>query len=123
MQKSRIFENIAKTYCRLQPSKIEGIGVFALRDVPKNTNIFYGIKDEKWATFNIKDFKPLGKEIMKMVEDIFVVEKDGRVEIPSCGFNGMNVSFYLNHSLKPNVKTIDGGENFVTMRKVKRVKR
>ena len=27
-------------YCRLQPSKIHGIGVFAVRDIPKGRNLF-----------------------------------------------------------------------------------
>lgn len=118
--KQQIFQKIAHTYCRLQSSKVSGIGVFAVRNIPKNTNIFWGVKDERWANFNIKEFKPLGKEIVKMVADFFVVNPDGRVEVPGCGFNGMNVSFFLNHSAKANVKTVDGGENFVTIRKVKK---
>ncbi len=118
--KKQIYQKIAKTYCRLQSSKVSGIGVFAIKDIPKNTNIFSGVKDERWANFNLADFKPLGKEIVTMVEDFFVVKPNGQVEIPTCGFNGMNVSFFLNHSNKSNVKTIDGGENFVTVRKVKK---
>ena len=32
----------------------------------------------------------------------------------------MDISYFLNDSKKPNLKTIDDGENFVTLRKIKK---
>ena len=42
------------------------------------------------------------------------------VEISDGCLNGMDISYFLNDSKKPNVKTIDDGENFVTLRKIKK---
>ena len=39
--------------------------------------------------------------------------------IPSHGLNGNDISFYLNHSRKPNVLSKKGDENFLTLRKIK----
>ena len=35
---------LADCYCRLQPSSIHGIGVFAIRDIPRRTNPFGTLK-------------------------------------------------------------------------------
>src|ERR1700722_14347341 len=32
-------------YCRLQPSKVHGIGIFAIRDIPKGKNLFKAFTD------------------------------------------------------------------------------
>lgn len=118
--KKLLLEKISHTYCRVGRYKIEGVGVIAIRDIPQNTNIFYGVKDDRWLNFTWEDFKGLDKGILKLINDFFVTDAKGVIEVPMCGLTGINVSFYLNHSLKPNVKTIDGGENFITLRKIKR---
>jgi len=118
--KNKILKNIKDTYCRLQPSKIEGVGVFAIRNIPKGINPFTAIKKEKWIKFDTKEFKNLDKAIYKMIDDFFVIHKNGVVFLPVCGLNGINLSFFLNNSNKPNLKTIDDGENFITIRKIKK---
>ena len=55
-----------------------------------------------------------------MLHDYFVTEKDGRLLVPKTALNGLDISFFLNHSRKPNVRTPDGGETFVTTRRVKK---
>lgn len=119
-EKKRLLEKIANTYCRIRHSDISGVGVFAIRGIPKNTNIFFGVKNECWMNFKLADFKGMHKEVIKMIDDFFVTSEKGIIEVPSCGLNGINISFFLNHSLKPNVKTIDCGENFITIRKIKK---
>jgi hypothetical protein len=32
---SKLIENLNNTYVRIMPSKIHGVGVFAIRDIPK----------------------------------------------------------------------------------------
>jgi len=39
--KKDILERINNTYCRLKASSIQGIGVFAIRDIPENINPDY----------------------------------------------------------------------------------
>jgi len=119
-EKLKILENLKNTYCRLKPSKIEGVGVFAIREIPKGKNPFLGLKKQKWHKFQISELKNLNKEILSLIDSFFVIHKNGMVEISDSCLNGMDVSYFLNDSKKPNLKTIDDGENFVTLRKIKK---
>jgi SET domain-containing protein len=117
---NKILEKLKNTYCRLQPSKIEGVGVFAIRDIPKGKNPFLGTKKQAWHKFHISEFKKLGKEILSLIDSFFVIHKNGVVYISDSCLNGMDISYFLNDSKKPNIKTIDDGVNFVTLRKIKK---
>jgi len=118
--KNKILENLKNTYCRLRPSKIEGVGVFAVREIPKGKNPFLGTKKQAWRRFQISELKNLGKEILPLIDSFFVIHKNGSVWISESCLSGMDISYYLNNSKKPNIKTIDDGENFVTLRKIKK---
>lgn len=118
--KDKILKNLGNTYCRLKPSKLSGVGVFAVRDIPKNRNPFEIIGEHRWYEFKTADLKSLDKEVLKMIDDFFVIEQKGTVYIPEIGLNGINISFFLNHSKKPNVKTVDNGFIFVTLREIKK---
>ena len=96
------------------------MGVMAIRNIPKNTNIFYSAPVGRDYCFKIKELKNLDPEILKMIKDFFCLEKNGTILIPECGLNGINISYFLNDSRHPNVKTIDGGFNFITTKKVKK---
>ena len=37
-KRKRLLGNLKNTYCRLKPSNIEGVGVFAIRDIPQGVN-------------------------------------------------------------------------------------
>jgi SET domain-containing protein len=115
-----IVENLKKTFCRLRPSSINGVGVFSVVNIPKGVNPFQGIANQEWHEFDISKLKGLDKEILEMIDSFFVVEKNGKVLIPEFGLNGMDISFFLNHSTNPNVKTIDDGLNFLTLRDIKK---
>ena len=119
-KKVKILKRLKNTYCRLRPSTIEGVGVFAIRDIPKNINPFQGVKNQRWYKFDIAQLKKLNKEILKMVDDFYVIEKNKTVLIPEYALNGMDISFLVNNSESPNLKTIDGGFTFITLRKIKK---
>jgi SET domain-containing protein len=124
MKTAKILNLLQNTFCRLKASKIEGVGVFAIRNIPKGINPFLGAASHKWHKFNIKDLKKkLDKETLKMIDDFFVIEKDGEVYIPETGLNGIDVSFFVNNSKNPNLKILENGKDsaltFVTARKVK----
>ncbi|OGZ70337.1 MAG: hypothetical protein A2904_00095 [Candidatus Staskawiczbacteria bacterium RIFCSPLOWO2_01_FULL_33_9] len=55
-----------------------------------------------------------------MIDSFFVIEKDKTVYIPRLGLNTIDMSFYVNNSKNPNIKTIDNGLTFVTLRKIKK---
>ncbi|MCX6785370.1 MAG: SET domain-containing protein [Candidatus Komeilibacteria bacterium] len=117
--KQEILKRLQNTYCRISRSKIEGVGVVAIREIPQNTNIFFGVPIQADRRFKLSELKKLPKGALKMIDDFLCVEKDGTVIIPEYGLNGLDISYFLNCSKKPNVKTIDGGANFVTLKKIK----
>jgi len=123
-KKQEILNNLKNTCCKLKPSKIEGVGVFAIKDIPKGKNPFPGIKNGKWHKFQMKDLKKLDKEVLKLVDDFFVIEEDGEVYIPETGLNGIDISFFLNNSKNPNLKIIEDGKtealNFKTIKSIKK---
>ena len=118
-KKNEILKRLKNTYCRLRPSATQGVGVFAIRDIPKNTNPFKGIR-QRWYKFDFSQLKNLDKEVQKMVDDFYVIEKDKTVFVPECALNGMDISFFLNDSQRPNLKTIDNGNTFVALKKIKK---
>jgi len=117
--KKDILERIKNTYCKLKASSIQGVGVFAIRDIPENINPFFGIPDQKWLRFSMDDLGEIDKNIMEMIDDYFVIEKDETINIPEYGLNGMDMSFFVNHSDTPNLVTHEG-RYFLTARKIKK---
>jgi len=118
--KAAILKRLQNTYCRISRSKIAGVGVVAIREIPQNTNIFYGVSVQRDCRFKAAELKKLPLAVFKMIEDFLCLEKDGTVIIPEYGLNGLDISYFLNYSKKPNVKTIDGGATFFTLRKIKK---
>ena len=119
-KKRKILKRLKNTYCRLRPSAINGVGVFAIRDIPKNINPFKGVRNRRWYKFDISQLKKLNKEVLKMIDDFYVIEEDKTVLIPECALNDMDASFFVNNSESPNLKTIDGGFTFITLKKIKK---
>jgi hypothetical protein len=119
IDKKELLEKIKNTYCRLRASDLEGVGVFAIRDIPAEIDPFQtGMLN--WVKFQMDELKDLDEGILKLVDDFCVIEEDKSVWIPERGFNGMDISFFVNNSKEPNLKTIDGGETFVTLREIKK---
>ena len=122
-RKVKILKHLQNTHCHLKPSKILGVGVFAIWDIPKNTKLFSGLPDQKWERFKTDELKNLDKEVLKMIDDFFVIEKDNNVYIPESGLDCLDMSFFINHSKKPNLRS-DYNKNdvviFITNRKIKK---
>ena len=97
-KKLKTLKNLKNTYCRIGKSRVQGVGVIAIRNIPKNTDPFYGVKIKRWQKFSISDLKNIDKEVLKMIDSFFVIEKDKTVYIPEDGLNGMDISFFLNNS-------------------------
>jgi SET domain-containing protein len=107
-------------YTRLRPSRIHGIGVFALRRIKKNTHLFPDDKTEMvWIDEDRFDRtrKRIPKEILRLYDDFAVVRKSrtkrghSMVERTDYGcpasFNCMTMAWYLNQPKKgqsPNVR-------------------
>jgi hypothetical protein len=81
------------SFTRLRPSKIHGVGVFAIRDIPKGTNIFGDDRSEMVWIKN-SEIEGKGGEIRRLYDD-FCVIKNGKYGCPK-GFNNLTVSWYIN---------------------------
>lgn len=118
--KQEILKSLKNTYCRIMPSKINGVGVFAIRDIPQNINPFNVAKTGDWQKFKITDLKNLDKEVFKMVNAFFTVQEDGTLYIPKGGLNDMNISYFMNDSKNPNMKMAKDEVNFLTLCQIKK---
>lgn len=121
--KKQILKNLKNTYCRLRPSATHGVGVFAIRDIPRGVKPFAGIFDQPWHRFNLSELVGLDPVVKGLIDDFFVIEKDGTVFIPRHGLNGMDLSFFVNNAKKPNLRVVytkAGVTEFVAARKIKK---
>ena len=85
------------SFTRLRPSMIHGVGVFAIRDIPKGTNIF---SDDRSEMVWIKKSEVEEKrgEIRKLYDDFCVIKED-KYGCPR-GFNNLTLSWYINEPAK-----------------------
>jgi SET domain-containing protein len=106
-------------YCRLQPSKIHGIGVFAVRDIPKGRNPFKTLPkcaDFGYVRITGDELDALPPKLSELIRSLFI-PADGKIYVPTYGMNIIHLNSYLNHSTKPNMRTRDGYD-FVALRKI-----
>jgi hypothetical protein len=121
MKRTELLRRIlADCYCRLQPSPIHGIGVFAIRAIPKARNPFKTLT--KYATagsvlVTYEELAVLPPKLAALIRALFAPMADGRLYIPTCGLNVIYLDTYINHSPDPNLRTKDG-VRFITTRRI-----
>ena len=103
-------------YVRLQPSAIHGLGVFAIRDIPKGAKIF-GDDDEVIVRVPAQVVRALRGDKRSLYVDFCVLEQ-GEYLCPR-SFNELTVSWYLNHSDEPSVEC-DQELTFFAARRIRR---
>ncbi len=118
MNKSELIKHLhQEVYCRLSTSTTAGVGVFAVRDIPANTDPFQGCFQGDYHPFSDEELSEFTTGVQKMVRD-YCVNIEGLWYIPENGLNSLDLSFFINHSSTPNVGTKDG-EVFVTLTEIK----
>lgn len=118
LPKQKLFRLLKyKTYCRIQKSRLDGVGVFAIKSIPKNTDPFAGSRNVHWHGFRAGDLLGLPPAVRKMLHDFFAVQ-DNQLWVPDGGLNGIDISFFMNYSKTPNVRIFDRGESFRTLRRI-----
>ena len=113
----KLINNLDNTYVRIMTSKLHGVGVFAIKDIPKGalpfqyTNSKCGIN--KFTKIHKDKLEGIDKSVIKMLDDFLGLDKDGFYDVPAEGLNSLDVSFYMNYSDKPNIDiTYDDKCNF-----------
>jgi hypothetical protein len=94
-----------KVCTRLKPSKIHGVGVFAIRAIPKRASIFP--KDDAPIVWVKKRMvKRLRGEVRRLYEDFCIIKDNGETYGCPANFSLMTTAWFLNEpkpGQKPNV--------------------
>lgn len=122
MKKEELLAELrCKTYVMIKPSPIEGIGVFAIRDIPKGCRDMFSAsvnnKDE-WIKIPKTDIEELPAYSKTLVET-YCLYDDENYYVPENGFKKMDLVNFLNHSDIPNIISINEGEYFEALRDIK----
>ena len=118
MNKEALLKELAtSTYVMIKPSPLHGIGVFAIKDIPKGTkNIFSkGVGD--WIKVSKKEVEALPQHSKDLIENHCLFDEDFYF-IPDYGFKLVDLVIYLNHSETPNVISLNDGEEFEAIRDI-----
>lgn len=120
MKRTQLLKRVLRDcYCRLQPSKIHGIGVFAVRDIPKGKNPFKTLPkyaDIGYVRITEGELDALPLKLSELIRTLFI-PTDGTMYVPNYGVNIIRLNSYINHSAKPNMHTRNGYD-FIAVRKI-----
>ena len=111
------------TLTELKASNIEGVGVFALVEIPANTVLFQSTETNELPIRYISgsEFESLPEHVRKFITK-FLVPNDRGYPVPSPGLHAVDQSFYLNHSTSANVRLVPTDDHlwvdFVTSRDI-----
>ncbi len=110
-------ENLKRYYVKVAPSEVHGVGVIAIRDIPKDTAILH---------FSYQDFpcldipkSRLKKELPKEVYSQIIknwAESEDAVMVPLNVNQQLHYVNFLNHSKDGNVRFQNGA--YITKRKI-----
>lgn len=113
-KKRLLLENLSNIFCKIGPTTIPtitGSGVIAVTNIPSDTNPFINTNDACYIYNSVNLSKQTidnlsNKEVKKIVNDFICPDEKFMYSIPYLGFNSLNVSFFLNHSNKPNLSVV-----------------
>ena len=119
MTKEALLKELSEeTFITLKPSPVHGIGVFALRDIPKGCKTLFSRNVGEWIRVPITDIDQLPDQTRNMVET-YCLYDETHYYLPDYGFKVMDLVNYLNHSSSPNVISVNDGEYFESLREIK----
>lgn len=121
MNKKELLKDLNEhNYVMLRPSPIEGIGVFAIRDIPKGCRDMFSKPDanDKWVLLTKQEVEELPEHSQRLIINYCLFDET-HYYVPDYGFKKIDVCLFLNHSDTPNVQSIDDGEYFETLRAIK----
>jgi hypothetical protein len=103
-------------YARIGLSRIHGVGVLAIRDIPAGTRLFAG-EDERVVWVSRALVRRLPAPLRQLYVDFGMLWGD-HLGVPRT-LNMLSVGWYLNHSDRPNVAADDDGR-FHALRRIEK---
>lgn len=107
---------IKETLYRVAPSKLGGVGLFAIGDIPQNTKILQDRIKPTGKFYSKEELKNFNSNFVKTMQDYWCLGHNNKTFIPDNPHIISPVNF-INHSDKPNVKHM--GEYFITLNDIK----
>ncbi len=103
----------------IKPSPVDGIGVFALRDIPKGCRSMFSPpgNDDDWIAVPRTEIEKLPAHARHLVETYCLFDADTYF-VPKDGFKKMDLVNFLNHADTPNIQSINDGEYFEALRDI-----
>ena len=97
MKKQALIKQLAEsTYVMIQSSPIHGIGVFAIRDIPKGTQDIFSQGFGEWIEVSREEVELLPEHSRALVENHCLFDEKSYF-IPEYGFKMVDLVIYLNH--------------------------
>lgn len=112
--RDRLLRNLRDaSYIMLRASAIDGVGVFAIRDIPKGCRDMFSKPDapEDWIALSRAEVDALPEHARMLIENYCLFDAD-QYFVPRDGFTKMDLACFLNHSDTPNIASIDDGAYF-----------
>lgn len=106
-----------ETYAALKPSAVHGIGVFAIRDIPKGCSTIFSRNVGEWIKLPIAEVEKLPEHSRSLIETYCLYDETDYY-VPDYGFKVMDIVNYLNHSSEPNIISVNDGEYFEALKDI-----
>jgi uncharacterized protein len=104
--------------CRL--SKIDGVGVFAVRQINKGQTIAEGVSEKDYNDLvSWQKIKSLDDDIKKKINDFCLGTPEGFFPPEDNDFNKLSIEWHINHSCNGNVGFNENGD-FVGIRDIEK---
>lgn len=103
-------------YVQLKPSKVcNGVGIFALRTIPKNTVLFTDVEpDSNLITW--ESLEGIDEQVLQYLNSICNTSEKG--VYLNRTVNNINVTYYVNHSEQPNLFHDKALDRFITLMEI-----
>lgn len=121
MTKTELLAELAgNTWVIIKPSPIDGIGVFALRDIAKGCRSMFSKanEQEQWIPVTKTEVENLPAHAKVLIEN-YCLYDEANYFVPDYGFKKMDLVNFLNHADIPNIISINDGELFEAIRDIK----
>jgi SET domain-containing protein len=106
-----------QTWVMIKPSPIHGIGVFAVRDIPKGTRGIFSNGIGGWIELTHEEVEALPGHSKYLIHTYCLFDEE-KYFVPDYGFKIMDLSLYLNHDENSNIISLHHGEDFETKRDI-----
>ena len=122
MTKAALLQELSgNTWVMIKPSPIEGIGVFALQDIPKGCSAMFSkaTEQEQWITISKAEVENLPPHAKALIGNYCLYDEENYF-VPDYGFKKMDLVNFLNHADKPNIISLNDGEFFEAIHNIKK---